>query len=74
MVRFACGYVLRFTDGGHDEEQVLHIGTKEECERLAEQIPAVAYGGGRPVRDAAFVIVELPRKEEPAARSSSPTR
>lgn len=43
------GYVLEFSDGGEPEAKLLHVGTEEECERLAGSLPAVAYNGPRPV-------------------------
>jgi len=61
--RFACGYVLEFSDGGEPEEQVLHVGTKDECARLMDLVPAVAYSGDRPIADARMVVVPLKESE-----------
>jgi hypothetical protein len=57
--QFASGYVIEFSDGGPPEEQVLHVGTKEACERVMGLISAVAYSGSRPNPTARLVIVEL---------------
>ena len=59
MSEFACGYVLSFFDDGEDEEQVLHIGTQEECEHVMRAVPAVSYNGNRPVKAARMVMVAL---------------
>lgn len=58
-----CGYVIKFTDGGENEAEVLHVGTKEECERVADLIPAVAYSGNRPVKDCWMRVAKLPDPE-----------
>jgi len=35
----------------HIEGQVLHVGTEEDCKRVAALLPAVTYsGGGKPVQ------------------------
>lgn len=56
--RYAVGYVLTFEDG-EQSEQVLHIGTKEECERVADLVPAVAVSGPRAVKAAQMVMIRL---------------
>lgn len=53
---WVCGYVLEFTDGGEPEVQVLHVGTQEECERVADLVPAIAYSGDRPTGEARMVV------------------
>lgn len=63
MSKFACGYVLEFAEG-EPEEQVLHVGTLEECERMSDLIPAVSYSGERRCTGARFVICTV--NEEPA--------
>ncbi len=62
--KFAAGYVIRFSDGGESEEQVLWVGSLEECERLGDLLPGVAYKGNRPVQDIEFVIASLPETQE----------
>lgn len=57
--QYAVGYVLSFYDDGEDEEQVLHVGTLKDCEYVAENTPAVAYSGSRPLKGAQMVIVEV---------------
>jgi hypothetical protein len=60
--RFACGYVLDFTEG-EAEEQVLHVGTREECEGMGAVLTAVAYSGARRCTGARFVIVPYEESE-----------
>lgn len=55
---FICGYVIEFSDGGDPEGGILHQGTLEDCERVANMIPGVAYSGSRPVAQARIVIHE----------------
>ncbi len=58
---YAVGYVLTYEDG-EQVEQVLHIGTKEECEKVADLMPAVAVSGPRRVLDARMVTVRMPEE------------
>lgn len=76
---YALLYIIEFDDGEPDEGQVLHCGTREECDRIVAVCPAIAYSGPRPVKGAhvkvgvnehAFVtgqrfIVRPDPKEEP---------
>lgn len=64
MSTWVCGYVLTFSDGGEPEEQVLHVGTREECERVADLVPAVSYSGSRPCSTARMVVCPYPEVEE----------
>jgi hypothetical protein len=48
-MKFACGYIINFNDGGKSEEQVLHIGSLEECQKMEKILSA----------DCKFVIVPL---------------
>jgi hypothetical protein len=57
---YACGYLLTFTDGGEPEEQILHVGTLDECKRLLDAVPAIAYSGDRPGATARMMIVLVP--------------
>ena len=63
MEQFAMGYVLHF-DEGEPEVQVLHVGTKEECQNLFEKIPAVSYSGSKKVVNCEMKIVPLPAASE----------
>ena len=49
---YALLYIIEFDDDEPDEGQVLHVGTREECDRIIEVCPAVAYGGPRTVKGA----------------------
>jgi len=42
-------YVIEFSDGGPPECGELSRGKREECERVRDLIPAIAYSGSRPV-------------------------
>jgi len=42
------GYVIEFSDGGEPEIQILHKGSEESCEKMANLLPAVSYSGDRP--------------------------
>lgn len=57
---WVCGYILEFSDGGEPEEQILHTGTREECLRTADLIPAISYSGSRPSPKASMVVCPLP--------------
>ena len=69
---YACGYVLTFTDGGEDEEQVVHVGTLDECERTMKLLLSVAYSGDRPGVVAEGVIVALAPDHPLAKRAQHP--
>jgi hypothetical protein len=45
---FVCGWAIKFSDGGDPELQIMHRGTKEDCEHMLSLVPAVAYSGERP--------------------------
>jgi hypothetical protein len=60
---WVCGYVLEFSDGDEPEEQVLHIGTEEECKRVADLLPAVSYSGTRPDPEARMIVKPYPRDD-----------
>ena len=47
-VCFSC---VEFEDGSA-EAMLLQVGTLEECKRVQERIPAVAYGGDKTVKEA----------------------
>lgn len=56
---FVVCSVLEFGDGGEPNVQLLGRGTREECERIADLIPAVAYSGDRePITDSYMVVTE----------------
>ena len=61
--RFAAGYIIEFSDGGDPEECVLHVGTREACERVMSVIPAVAYSGPRPNPRARGMVIPFPEGE-----------
>jgi hypothetical protein len=46
---------IEFEDG-HLEGQVFHVGTKAECERVANMMPGVAYSGPERVLGARVII------------------
>lgn len=55
---FVCGWVILFKDGGEPEfGPVLYRGKREDCERVLDQIPAIAYSGGRPIERCVPLIV-----------------
>ena len=43
-------YVIEFSDGGPPECGELQRGTREECEKVRDLIPAISYSGSRPVK------------------------
>lgn len=55
-----CYSCIRFEDGSGDIKP-LCIGTIEECKKVQEMIPAVAYDGDRKPRDA-FVGITTHKK------------
>ena len=57
--------VLTYTfHEGDDEHCVLMYGQRWECERNAEQVPAVAYSGERPLKSASIGVWPI-KLEEP---------
>lgn len=50
-------YVIEFTDGGEPETGELNRGSRQECEKVRDLIPAISYSGSRPVRVAYTRIV-----------------
>jgi len=62
MSKFACGYILSFSDGGPDEEQILHIGTEKECNKILDFLPAVSYSGDRPVSGCTAGVIETTKQ------------
>lgn len=55
----ALAYCIEFKDGGEPETGYLFAGTRSECEAFAEKVPAVSYGGKRPVGNAWAKVLEL---------------
>lgn len=55
-VEYVLGMLITFTDGGDAEGQILHRGTKEECQSAAEFIDACSYSGNRPVQESRLFI------------------
>jgi hypothetical protein len=49
------GYVIEFSDGGEPEIQILHKGSEESCEKMANLLPAVSYSGDRPNPSASLI-------------------
>jgi hypothetical protein len=62
---WAVGYVLHFLDGGPAEEQLLHRGSRKECDTIFDHpaLGGVAYSGCRPVSDCQLVICPVPGTE-----------
>ena len=50
--------VLVFDDGTHSEN-ILHIGSFQDCERIGEAIPAISYSGDKKVKESFLAISEL---------------
>lgn len=61
---YICAYRLTFKDGGEPEFGFLGRGTKEECDRIMEVIPAVYYPGDRPVESCHIGVFEEPPNAE----------
>jgi hypothetical protein len=49
---WVAGYVIEFSDGGEPED----------CERVADLIPAVVYSGARPITGARMVVCQCARR------------
>ena len=74
MKAWVYGYCITFADGGAPEYQMLgEAGTEEECNRIANLLPAVCYFGSRPVKSATFIWTKNYEKEETRNISSSPS-
>ena len=52
MKKYAALYIIRFADDEPDEERVLHVGSREECDLVVERCPVVVYSGQRTVKSA----------------------
>lgn len=50
--QYVAVYVIEFTDDGLAEVQVIHRGSMEECERVHQLLPGIAYKGSRPIKGA----------------------
>jgi hypothetical protein len=55
-VAFLCTTVLDY--GDRLEGQVLHVGSRDECERVMKSIDAVSYSGDNPPRAAELIVSE----------------
>lgn len=67
---FVVCSVLEFGDGGEPSVMLLGRGTRKECERIADLIPAVTYSGDRhPITESYMVVTEA---ENVADRPASP--
>ncbi|MGL1645769.1 hypothetical protein ACSTHO_23620, partial [Vibrio parahaemolyticus] len=55
--QWICAVKLEFSDGGVPEGQLIHRGTKEECERVYDMLPAISYRGSRPVSEARLLLM-----------------
>lgn len=53
-----CAYRVEFYDGGEPEFGLLCVGTEDECNRTMEAVPAVAYGGPRPIKGCRIGVFE----------------
>ena len=49
---YAALYIIRFADDEPDEGQVLHVGSREDCDLVVKRCPAVVYNGPRTVERA----------------------
>jgi hypothetical protein len=69
---FICGTIVHFKDGGTSEINVLHTGTKEDCELVNKNTHAIAYSGDRPFDHAqCFVMkIDTPKTDTDGATSS----
>jgi len=56
-VEYVAGFVIEFTDGGEPEGQILHRGTKDECQNISTTVGAVSYSGDRPLKEGHFFVV-----------------
>lgn len=72
--KWFIGYLIRFRDGGAPEMQVLQrgLGSEQECEKLADMLPAIAYSGNRPIGDAQLFWMPETYLGEQAGSSSPP--
>jgi hypothetical protein len=55
--QWCCFYVLEFDD--RVEGQKLHVGTKNDCDMVADRIPAVTYSGRGEVKDSNMYVAPL---------------
>lgn len=65
---FVAGYKIEFSDGGEPEVKFLHIGTKQDCERVLEMLSGVAYSGKRPGAEVYRFLISYAELLRPAAK------
>lgn len=59
---WAVIYRIEFDDDGPPEYRVLHRGTKSDCERVLQLVPAIAYSGDRHAVEARIGVFEIPEQ------------
>lgn len=58
---WTCGYVLEYPD--RIEGRVLHEGSREDCERTADLIPAISVSGEMP-QDSRMLVMPSGKWDE----------
>ena len=56
MTDYYCTTILEYED--RYEGQILHVGTRDDCETVRDTIPAVAVNGDEPAIRAYTVVAE----------------
>lgn len=63
MTKYVCASIIDLADGS-SVGQLLHKGTKEECDRVMSKLPAVAWNGKVPAVEARLIVVTEEEWEE----------
>ena len=67
MTEFICASVIRFADGTA-EAMLLHRGDQESCQKVAQMLPAVAYGGPKKCVGAETIVMDADQWDRMEAR------
>lgn len=64
MIDFLTTTAIRFTDGTM-EGQVLHVGTKESCDAVADMLLAINYCGPKTPTQSRILVINQPPETPP---------
>jgi hypothetical protein len=68
--KWAMGIVIEYDDDGPSDSQVLHVGTKAECEEVLDATRSVTADPLRPCMGAYAAVVPVKALEEESANAN----
>ena len=63
-MEYVAFYLIEFSDGGNLEGGLWCQGTKEDCEMVADRIPAIMYKGPRPNPKTCVFVMSIDKVPE----------